>query len=248
MHDFFRRTGSSVLKKSTIEHLVKAGAFDELIDKTLDNDFGRRTELSILEKEKEELGVYVSKNPVDGIWDLLSQNISNEIVDVPDLYQGNRVCVAGVVSSAKKVVTKKGAKMFKFNLQDISSDIEIIVFPREAKNYPDDFFADGDVIKLIGSVSKDGDEENSTTKIVMNSCEKMDLSNFAGGKPIYLKITKDTPLSAFDQVYDIINSKNGGSYVFLDAQEGNKNIRFKYKKTTSITLKEILEDKIKGDQ
>ena len=248
MHDFFRRTGSSVLKKSTIEHLVKAGAFDELIDKSLDNDFGRRTELSILEKEKEELGVYVSKNPVDGIWDLLSQNISNEIVEVPDLYQGNRVCVAGVVSGAKKVVTKKGAKMFKFNVQDISSDIEIIVFPREAKNYPDDFFADGDVIKIIGSVSKDGDEENSTTKIVMNSCEKMDLSNFAGGKPIYLKARKDTPLSTFGQIYDIINSKNGGSYVFIDTQDGNKNIRFKYQKTTSITLKEALEDKIKGEQ
>lgn len=248
MHDFFRRTGSSVLKKSTIEHLVRAGAFDELIDESLDNDFGRRTELSILEKEKEELGVYVSKNPVDGIWDLLSQSISNEIVEVPDLYQGNRVCIAGVVSSAKKVVTKKGAKMFKFNVQDISSDIEIIVFPREAKNYTDDFFADGDVVKIIGSVSKDGDEENSTTKIVMNSCEKMDLSNFAGGKPIYLKATKDTPLSTFDQIYDIINSKNGGSYVFLDTQDGNKNIRFKYKKTTSITLKEALEDKIKGEQ
>jgi len=245
MHDFFRRTGSSVLKKSTIEHLVKAGAFDELIDRSFDSDFGRRTELSILEKEKEELGVYVSKNPVDGIWDLLSQNISNEIVEVLDMYQGNRVCVAGVVSGAKKIITKKGAKMFKFNVQDISSDIEIIVFPREAKNYADDFFADGDVIRIVGSVAKDGDEENSTTKIVMNNCEKMDLSNFAGGKPIYLKANKNTSLSAFSNLYDIINSKNGGSYVFVETQDGNKNITFKYKNTTSITLKEKLENALK---
>jgi DNA polymerase-3 subunit alpha len=241
MHDFFRRTNPAVLKKSTLEHLAAGGAFDELIEDSMDDDFGRRTELSILEKEKEELGIYVSKNPVDGIWDLLSENISHEVVDLGDLSAGSRVSIAGIISSSKKIMTKKGSRMFKFNIQDISSDVEVIVFPREAKNYMDDFFSDGEVIKIIGTINKDNDEENYSSKIVLNSCEKLDLSNFAGGKPIYLKCNKKVDDKIIYKINDIIINNNGGSYVFLDIQDGSQKIRFKFNNKTSITVKESLE-------
>ena len=245
MHDFFRRTNSAVLKKSTLEHLIKAGAFDELIDDALDDDFGRRTELSILEQEKEELGLYISKNPVDGIWDLLSTHISHEIIEVSELPASSRVSVAGIISGSKKILTKKGSRMYKFNIQDISSDIEVIVFPKEAKNYDDEYFADGEVVKIIGAISKEGDEENSVSKIILNSCEKLDLSNFAGGKPIYLKSTKVLSEDIIVILNDIINEQNGGSYVFLEVQDLNKKINFKFNKKTSITTKEKLEDIIR---
>ena len=212
-----------------------------MIDEALDQDFGRQTELKILEKEKEELGIYVSKNPVDGVWDLLSKQVSYEIIDIADLPAGSRVTIAGIVSGAKKMITKKGAKMFKFNLQDISSDIEIIVFPREAKNYQDDFFQNGDVLTLTGSVSKDGDEENVISKILLNSCEKLDLSNFSGGTPIYLEIDSQISEKTLNKLYDIIKSKDGGSYVFLSYKDGSKIITFKFNKKTSVVVKEKLE-------
>ena len=245
MHDFLRRTNPAVLKKSTLEHLAKAGAFDELIENVLDDDFGRRTELSILEKEKDELGLYISKNPVDGIWDLLSESVSHEVVEILELPASSRVSIAGIISGCKKIVTKKGAKMYKFNIQDISSDIEVLVFPRESKNYADDFFMDGEVIKIIGSINKDGDEENAVSKIVLNSCEKLDLSNFAGGKPIYLKVDGSLNQSCVNKLYDIINESNGGSYVFLQCKEDNKIINLKFNKTTSIKQKEKLEEVLK---
>ncbi len=245
MHDFFRRTSPAVLKKGTLEHLTKAGAFDELIQSTLDNDFGRRTELRLLEQEKEELGLYVSKNPVDGIWDLLSDNISHEIIETSEMPASSRVMIAGIISGAKKLITKKGAKMFKFNVQDISSDIEVLVFPREAKNYSDEFFSDGEVVKITGSVSKDGDDENAVSKIVLNACEKLDLSTFAGGKPIYLSTKKTLTEVNLKEINDIINSTKGGSYVFIEIEEGTKKIKFKFNNTTSITVKEQLEELIK---
>lgn len=241
MHDFLRRTNPAVLKKGTLEHLAASGAFDELINQSLDNDFGRRTELSILEKEKEELGIYVSKNPIDGIWDILSESVSHEIVELEDLNPGTRVSIAGIISSTKKMITKKGMRMFKFNVQDISSDIEIIVFPRESKGFDDDFFADGEVVKLIGTLNKEGDEEASSKKIVLNSCEKVDLSHFSGGRPIYLKCNKTVSNVTIKKINDIIESKNGGSYVFLQIKEDGKVITFKFNKTTSITEKEKLE-------
>ena len=105
-----------------------------------------------------------------------------------ELPAGSKVSIGGIISDAKKMITKKGAKMFKFSIQDISSDIEVIVFPRESKNFDDDFFQNGDVITINGSISKDGDDENVISKIIFNSCEKLDLSNFSGGTPIYLDI------------------------------------------------------------
>ena len=248
MHDFIRRTNTAVLKKSTLEHLAAGGAFDELIHQTLDQDFGRGTELSILEKEKEELGIYVSKNPVDGIWDLLSGNITHEIVELNDVSPGSRVTVSGIISSFKKIMTKKGSRMYKFNVQDISSDIEVIVFPREAKNYDEDFFSNGEVVNLVGTLNKEGDEENSSNKIVLNSCEIVDLSDFAGGRPIYLKTNKMVSDKILNHINAIIEKQSGGSYVFLQVQEDNKKINFKFNKTTSITVKDTLEELIKEIQ
>lgn len=248
MHDFLRRTNPAVLKKGTLEHLAASGAFDELIDKTLDQDFGRRTELSILEREKEELGIYVSKNPVDGIWDLLSQSISHEIVELEDVNAGSRVSISGIISSFKKIITKKGSRMYKFNVQDISSDIEVIVFPRESKNYDEDFFSNGEVINIVGTLNKEGDEENSTNKIVLNSCEKVDLSYFSGGRPIYLTSNKLITEKTINKLYAIINENTGGSYVFVDINDGDKNLKFKFNKTTSITIKNKLEELIKEIQ
>jgi len=248
MHDFLRRTNPAVLKKGTLEHLAASGAFDELIDRTLDQDFGRRTELSILEREKEELGIYVSKNPVDGIWDLLSENISHEIIELEDVNAGSRVTISGIISSFKKIITKKGSRMYKFNVQDISSDIEVIVFPRESKNYDEDFFSNGEVVNIVGTLNKEGDEENSTNKIVLNSCEKVDLSYFSGGRPIYLSSNKLITEKTINKLYAIINENTGGSYVFVDIDDGDKKLKFKFNKTTSIVIKDKLEELIKEIQ
>ena len=245
MHDFLRRSNPAVLKKGTLEHLAAGGAFDELISKTMDSDFGRRTELSLLEREKEELGIYVSKNPVDGIWDLLSENISHEIVELNDVNVGSRVSLAGIISSSKKIITKKGSRMFKFSIQDISSEVEIIVFPREAKNFSDDFFTDGDVIKIIGTLNKEGDEDNYNNKVVLNACEKIDLSHVSGGTPIYLKANRNINKITIEKINDIIDSHKGGSYVFLVIDEGSQKVKFKFNNTTSITVKDLLQDIIK---
>jgi CRISPR/Cas system CSM-associated protein Csm2 small subunit len=121
----------------------------------------------------------------------------------------------------------------------------VLVFPRESKNYSDEYFSDGEVINIIGSINKDGDEENAVSKIVLNSCDKLDLSNFAGGKPIYLKINGGLKQSDINKLYDIINESNGGSYVFLQCKEDNKTINLKFNKTTSIKQKEKLEEILK---
>ena len=78
--------------------------------------------------------------------------------------------------------------------------------------------------------------------------EKLDLSAFAGGKPIYLKCNKIPSDTLINKINDIISLKNGGSYVFIEVTEKNKTLKFKFNKTTSISIKEDLENAMKEMQ
>lgn len=241
MHDFFRRVDTAVLKKSTIEHLAASGAFDELYHLTEDPEINRRRELEILEREKEELGIYVSKHPIEGIWDAIKPKIDNEIFDLSDLSAGSRVKVGGIITSSKKMITKKGMKMFKMQIEDLTSGVEVIVFPKEAKQIQDDYFNEGDILIIHGSVAREGDEENSTAKLIYSSCEKIDSSILTGSKPIILEADELLSNETLQLLYDIINNTNGASTVFLEMLDGKKKYRFKFNKTTSLKVQDKLK-------
>jgi DNA polymerase-3 subunit alpha len=241
MHDFFRRCDPTILKKSTIEHLAAAGGFDDLIELTEEVEMNRRRELEILEKEKLELGIYVSKHPIEGIWEIIKPKVDKEIFELAECNPGTKVKIGGIITSVKKMITKKGAKMFKLEVEDLTSAIEIIIFPREAKSIVDSYFSDGDIFIFSGSVTKDGDEENATPKLIFNSCEKIDNAIFTGSKPIILKANSLVSNETIKSIYDIINNSNGASTVFLEMIDGNKEYTFRFNKTTSLKIEKDLQ-------
>jgi DNA polymerase-3 subunit alpha len=241
MHDFFRRCDPTILKKSTIEHLAAAGGFDDLIDVPEEVEMNRRRELEILEKEKLELGIYVSKHPIEGIWEIIKPKVDKEIFELAECNPGTKVKIGGIITSVKKMITKKGAKMFKLEVEDLTSAIEIIIFPREAKSIVDSYFSDGDIFIFSGSVTKDGDEENATPKLIFNSCEKIDNAIFTGSKPIVLKTNSLVSNETIKSIYDIINNSNGASTVFLEMIDGNKEYTFRFNKTTSLKVEKDLQ-------
>jgi len=245
MYDFFRRCDPSILKKSTLAHLAAAGAFDELIEEDKNNEISRRVELEILEKEKEELGIYVTNHPVLGIWDVIGSQVTSEIIDLGDLDSGTQVKVGGIINSIKKMTTKKGEKMFKLQLEDISSSIEVLIFPRVAKNIYENHFAVGDIVIVSGALNKESDEENSIVKIFYNSSEKIDSKVFHGGKPIILKADSDVSQVTLDKIYDIIADNKGNRPVFLEVKNGKHKFVYKFDILCSTkvvpVIKQILE-------
>jgi DNA polymerase-3 subunit alpha len=241
MHDFMRRCDSVILKKSTIEHLAASGAFDELISLTEDIELNRRRELEILEREKSELGIYVSKHPIEGVWDAIKPKIDSEIFDLSDYSAGSKAKIGGVITSCKKMITKKGMKMFKMNIEDLTSGIEVIIFPKEARQMEDDFFSEGDIVIFNGTVSKEGDEEASTVKLIYTSCEKIDSAILTGSRPIILKADSMVSNENIQSIYDIINATNGASTVFLEMTDGIKKYSFRFNKTTSLKIEDKLQ-------
>ena len=173
---------------------------------------------------------------------LTSSKESLEILDLSESTPGIKVTVGGIITSVKKMMTKKGMKMFKLNIEDLTSGMEVIIFPKEAKSISDDYFLEGDIVIFNGSVSRDGDEENSAVKVIYSSSEKIDSTGFSGGKPIMLKSLSMISNESIESIYDIINNTNGASTVFLEMQDSSKKYTFKFNKTTSIKIEKQLQD------
>lgn len=241
--DFFRRCDPIILKKTTIEHLAHAGAFDELVKKDF-NEYSRLDELRILEKEKEELGIYVTKHPVMGIWDLLSKKISNEVIDLDELQPGSSVKIGGIVTNLKRIITKKGQKMFKFSIEDISSDVEVIVFPNAAKGLSDSDISIGDVIIVNGTLTRDGDEENSIPKIFFNSYEKLDSHLISRGEPIIVSVNSDISPKTIEKIYDIINHSKGDKPVLLSITNDKHKYLYRFNTDASSRAEEAIRELI----
>lgn len=113
-------------------------------------EIGDFEEREKLDYEFQLLGIYVSGHPLDRyaedierlasmslskVQDLRPKAASNQTTDPKRPWardQGSRreVTLAGMVTSSRNILTKKGDKMSFLNLEDLSGKIECIVFPK----------------------------------------------------------------------------------------------------------------------
>jgi len=78
--------------------------------------------------EKELLGLYLSRSPLD----LLPRNLAQvtHIGQVDESIQGRRIQIMGLVAAVHSIVTKKGDPMAFVAVEDLSGTVEVVVFPR----------------------------------------------------------------------------------------------------------------------
>ena len=247
VYDFFKRCDPVILKKSTLEHLAHAGAFDDLVHSD-STSFNRLQELDVLEKEKDELGIYVTNHPVMGIWDVLRTKVDCEIIELNNYEAGSNIKIGGIITSSKTLTTKKGQKMYRIILEDISSDIEIIIFPNNAKSLSENDVAKGGIVIISGTLNKEGDDENSISKLFFNSIEKVDSHLFLVGKSIVLDVNKDISLLTIQKIYDIIDTHKGDRPVFLKVDNGSHKITFKFKNETTHSVEKIIKQLVELEQ
>ena len=192
--DFVTRIHDKDLNKKSMESLIKAGAFDELGERTtllfnIDNllnhsrdsrksrtngqvslfgdTFGdilpplRLVEvepLSSWEKlmwEKELLGLFVSEHPLKSFQGKL--NFEEGLVQIKDAgLKKGYIKIGGMVTKVHKITTKTGKPMIFSMLEDMTSKIEVVVFPNILEKYPD-AWQENNVVVLKGKLDeKDG--------------------------------------------------------------------------------------------
>ncbi len=139
-----------------------------------------------LKLEKEMLGLYVSDHPLMGVEEALQARASTTIAMLSEMEDGSQVAVGGVVASFQKKWTKKGELMALLMLEDLSSSIEVMVFPKSFADYGH-LLEDDRIVILRGRVSKRDDEP----KLMASQVEIIDADALAREKPLTLTVRPD---------------------------------------------------------
>lgn len=89
----------------------------------------------VLQMEKELLGVYLSGHPLANLAQVLRRVATVQIRDLAQHRDGEVVTVAGVVTSRKQISARTGRPMAFVQLEDLSGQTEIVVFPQAFEQF-----------------------------------------------------------------------------------------------------------------
>ncbi len=82
----------------------------------------------VLAFEKEVLGVYLSGHPLESVQDVLWRR-TTAIAALQDRADGDKVTIGGLIAAMRRTVTKRGESMAFVTVEDLASQIEVVVFP-----------------------------------------------------------------------------------------------------------------------
>ncbi len=107
--------------------------------------------------EKELLGLFISDHPLKDYQKQL--RFENGVVKIKDLVANkitSQIKVGGMVTKIQKILTKTGEPMIFSWLEDLTSKIEVVVFPGVLKQYPE-AFQENSVVIVSGRLNdRDG--------------------------------------------------------------------------------------------
>lgn len=138
---------------------------------------------ALLSMEREMTGVYITGHPLDEAADLLRSGFTT-VADVREMaegeehgadYDGAQVSMAGILTLCKGKITKKGAMMGILSLEDLTGQIEGLVFPKVYERYVPLLNVDSLVI-LDGKLSFREEEE---PKLLVDAVRPLDGSTAA---------------------------------------------------------------------
>jgi len=107
--------------------------------------------------EKELLGLFVSSHPLNGFEKTLEKKVIS-ISKIPNssLRRNVKVKIGGIISKIKKIITRTGKPMLFVDVEDLSSKIEVVVFPSIIERNPA-IFQENKIVMVSGRLdSKDG--------------------------------------------------------------------------------------------
>jgi DNA polymerase III alpha subunit len=120
-----------------------------------------------LKWEKELLGLFITSHPLEEYQAILADQ-SRPINEVKQAYIGERVRTGGLISSIKKIMTKKGDLMAFVNLEDMNDRIELVLFPKTWRILQNIF-----IENKIAVVSGKLDYRDNAAKIICDSAEEI---------------------------------------------------------------------------
>ncbi len=109
------------------------------------------TKKTILEKEKEVVGFYLSAHPLDSYRELSAWIEAFPMGQPFAESLGKEEVFLGVITTLKTIVTKKGDRMAFATLEDQSGEAEVIIFPKLLSKV-EDYLSDGQTYVIVGQI------------------------------------------------------------------------------------------------
>lgn len=189
----------------------------------------------LLAMEKEMLGVYISGHPLLDYEEEISKYASCNIIDIFDdnkLKDGNKVIVGGLLTAIKTKTTKNNKLMAFAQVEDLSSSIEIIIFPVVYEKYKNLLQSDSKVF-ITGRLDK---REDELPKILVEEITPL------GGKSkrhLIIAVSQDDRVD-FTKLNDIIQSNPGKTPIIMHLKDEDKSFLLDKKiKISSFTINSL---------
>ncbi|CCO09276.1 DNA polymerase III subunit alpha [Desulforamulus hydrothermalis] len=158
-----------------------------------------------LEFEKEALGLYLSGHPLSEYSWLLEALDVQRVAQLPEMPDGSPLLLAGLTAAVKRITSRKGEPMAFINLEDLTGNCEVVVFPEVYRRY-------GKVLEskqpllLKGRVSNNGEEVKGLAEEII-AIEQLECQ-------LWLKI-KETDTATRQQLVTLLTGYTGNTPVFL---------------------------------
>lgn len=193
--------------------------------------------------EKEMLGIYISKHPLADCIDVLLSHVDlpiGEVIQEFEKYQNgepyNHVIeskelkLGGIITSYSVRTTKKGDKMASFKLEELSSSIEVLVFPKSLASL--DFEPKDDMTVFVTGRL---DFRESDPKIIAASICPVEVENlgYKGSEPLVLSVPVNVSEDKLKELKQVILSHPGQREVVVSVGNQRYKLPEKYKVSDS---------------
>ncbi|MFC5830832.1 DNA polymerase III subunit alpha [Nonomuraea insulae] len=174
---------------------------------------------TLLQFEREMLGLYVSDHPLFGVEHILALGADCSIAAVQDEGRADSqvVTVGGILSGMQRKVTKRGDTWVLTQLEDLEGSIEVMIFP-SAYQLCSTILAEDAIVFVKGRI----DKREDVAKIIAMEVTAPDLTQEIGGPLLVsLPLRRCTP-PVVGRLKEILALHPGPSEVHLQVHHGPK--------------------------
>ena len=107
--------------------------------------------------EKELLGLYLSDHPLGELAGVIGEYVTAYSGEMGEELDQQRVCIGGVLTEVRRVITKARATMGVATIEDLQGTMEVIVFPKVFEQ-TEPTWAEDAILLVAGRVDHKGDE------------------------------------------------------------------------------------------
>ncbi|MEI9914385.1 MAG: OB-fold nucleic acid binding domain-containing protein [Candidatus Saccharibacteria bacterium] len=124
--------------------------------------------------ERELLGLYLSQHPLTSLSAYLKRTCV-PLDKINDMNNDSPVTVGGIISEVKEITTKNGQRMAFTKIEDLTGEIEMVVFPKTYAQYMSMLTRDK-IYKFRARVSSRSTTTDNQKSLVLESLEPLDKS------------------------------------------------------------------------